>query len=45
MREKALEVLLWLTQLPAAHEQQQPLLTAKQAVQWMSQGGSRRSGF
>jgi hypothetical protein len=37
MREKALEALLWFTQLPAPRDRP-PLLTPSEMVQWMSTG-------
>lgn len=45
MREKALEALLWFTQLPAPRGRP-PLLTPQNIVQWMSTGtrGRRRGG-
>lgn len=38
MREKALEALLWFTQLPAPRDRP-PLLAPSEMVQWMSTGG------
>lgn len=37
MREKALEALLWFTQLPAPRDRP-PILTPSEMVQWMSTG-------
>eukprot|EP00878_Enallax_costatus_P001838 GHUV01001996.1.p1 GENE.GHUV01001996.1~~GHUV01001996.1.p1 ORF type:complete len:1153 (+),score=396.09 GHUV01001996.1:337-3795(+) len=38
-REKALEALLWFSQLPASSRGAAPLLTPKQIAQWLSSGG------